>query len=346
LPKLIPRTHEDYGYNLRASAEVCALDQSSIYLTALPVSHNFALGCPGVLGTLHAGGQVVMTSDPSPDNAFALIEQHRVTVTALVPPLVISWLDADTSEADLSSLRLIQVGGAKLDAEVARRVRPALKCALQQVFGMAEGLLNYTRLDDPDEIVVTTQGRPLSPDDELRVVDDADRPVAPGEVGQLLTRGPYTLRGYFRAAEYNKTAFTSDGFYRTGDLVRMTPSGHLVVEGRAKDLINRGGDKVSAEEVESHMLAHPAVANVAVVSMPDEYLGERTCAFVIRRTEDLSLAKVTSFLRARGLAAYKLPDRLEFVDSFPVTSVGKVDKKVLAFRIAERLRHERAARTP
>ena len=259
LPKLIPRTHDDYLYSVRASAEICALGTDTVYLAALPAVHNFPMSSPGFLGTFHAGGTVVLAPNPSPDTAFSLIETERVTITAVVPPIALQWLDAvehgSQSHRDLSSLRVLQVGGAKFAPEAARRVRPVLGCTLQQVFGMAEGLVNYTRLDDPDDIITTTQGRPISPDDEIRIVDDADRPVPDGEVGHLLTRGPYTIRGYYRAEEHNATAFTPDGFYRTGDLVRRTPTGHLVVEGRAKDQINRGGEKVSAEEVENHILA-------------------------------------------------------------------------------------------
>ncbi|MEU6375582.1 AMP-binding protein [Streptomyces sp. NPDC046909] len=340
-PKLIPRTHDDYTYNVRASAEVCGFDESTVYLVVLPTAHNFALACPGLLGTLMAGGTVVLSPTPSPDDAFALIEREKVTVTAVVPPIALLWLDAvEWEDADLSSLRLLQVGGSKLGAEPAARVGPALGCTLQQVFGMAEGLLNYTRLDDPSDLVLGTQGRPLSPADEIRVVDGDGHDVPPGETGELLTRGPYTLRGYYRAAEHNARSFTDDGFYRTGDLVRVLPSGHLVVEGRAKDQINRGGDKISAEELENHLLAHPGVHDAAVVGMPDETMGERTCAYLVPRGQAPTQRELAAFLTERGVAAYKLPDRVELTDAFPRTSVGKIDKKALGRTIAEQLRAE------
>jgi 2,3-dihydroxybenzoate-AMP ligase len=226
------------------------------------------------------------------------------------------------------------VGGAKLAAEPAAQIPKALGCTLQQVFGMAEGLLNYTRLDDPSELVETTQGRPLSPADEIRVVDpDTGEPVPEGETGELLTRGPYTLRGYYRAPEHNARSFTPDGFYRTGDLVRRLPSGHLVVEGRHKDQINRGGEKIAAEELEGHLLAHPAVHDAAVVGVPDPMMGERTCAFVVARGEPPTLPALKEFLRERGVADYKWPDRLELVDTFPRTPVGKISKKELSARL-------------
>ncbi|EHS58225.1 (2,3-dihydroxybenzoyl)adenylate synthase [Paenibacillus sp. Aloe-11] len=338
LPKLIPRTHDDYIYSLRGSVEICGLDEKSVYLAALPMAHNYPLSSPGVFGTLYAGGKIVLAPTPSPDDAFPLIEQEQVTITALVPPLALVWLDSASSRScDLSSLQVLQVGGAKFSEEAARRIKPELGCTLQQVFGMAEGLVNYTRLDDPEDIIVATQGRPISIDDEIKILDDEDKEVAPGELGHLLTRGPYTIRSYYKAEQHNARAFTRDGFYRTGDLVRLSPDGNVIVEGRAKDQINRGGEKVAAEEIENHLLAHPGVHDAAIVAMPDEYLGERSCAFIIPYEMVPTVPELKNFLRERGLAAYKIPDRIEFVSAFPQTSVGKVSKKALREMIAQQL---------
>lgn len=342
LPKLIPRTHDDYAYNARESAKVCGLSPETRYLVTLPVSHNFPLACPGVLGTFHVGGTAVLTPTPAPETAFPIIERERVTATAVVPALAIRWMDSELLEDyDLSSLELLQVGGSKFNPESARRVRPTLGCQLQQVFGMAEGLLNYTRLDDPDDVVVETQGRPMSPDDEVRIVDPEGNDVSEGEIGELLTRGPYTLRGYYKAEEHNQRAFTPGGFYRSGDMVRWHPYGNLVVEGRDKDLINRGGEKISAEEVENLILGHPKVFNVAAVAMPDPTLGERTCAYVVPRSgETLSLEELLEFLKSKKVAKYKLPERLELVEGLPLTNVGKIDKKALREDIARKLETE------
>ncbi|WP_399881377.1 (2,3-dihydroxybenzoyl)adenylate synthase [Streptomyces sp. BBFR51] len=330
--KLIPRTHDDYLYSLWGSNEICGVDEDTRFLVVLPAAHNFPMSSPGWLGVLYAGGTVVLCPKPDPDTAFALIARERITMTGLVPPLALVWTQAATETAhDLSSLELALVGGAKYSEQAARRLEPALGCRLMQVFGMAEGLVAYTRLDDDTETVVTTQGRPISPDDEIRVVDDADEDVPDGEPGHLLTRGPYTIRGYWRAPEHNRRAFTEDGFYRTGDIVRRTPAGHLVVEGRAKDQINRGGEKIAPEEVENIILGHPSVHDVSVVAVPDAYLGERSLAYVILRAgaEPLRPVAVRRFVRERGIAAYKVPDLVEFVDVFPQTGVGKISKKHL-----------------
>ncbi|WKG10186.1 AMP-binding protein [Nocardia sp. PE-7] len=330
LPKLIARTHDDYVYNATASAKVCELGPEDVYLATLPAAHNFPLACPGILGAVATGGAVAFTLDPSPEAAFAAIEKHGVSVTGVVPPLAQLWSAAvDWEEADLSSLRLLQVGGARLAEVNAREVEPALQCTLQQVFGMAEGLLNYTRLDDDKELVCTTQGRPLSPADELRIVDADGNDVAPGEEGELLTRGPYTLRGYYRAPEHNTRAFTADGFYRSGDLVRQLPSGHLVVSGRIKDVINRGGENISCDELEEHLLAHPTVRHAAAVGLPDASLGEKACVVLVVTGELPTLGEIKTFLTERGLATYKLPDLVRQADSLPITAVGKIDKKAL-----------------
>jgi len=333
-PKLIPRTHDDYVCNIRLSVEVTGLSASDRYLVSLPIAHNFALGCPGALGTLHAGGTVVFCKDPSPETAFRLIEKEKITVTALIPPLVLVWLEtAEWMEADLSSLQWLEVGGARLKAETAARIRPVLGCGLQQVYGMAEGLLNFTRLDDPESLVINTQGRPIAADDEVRIVDASDVEVAEGEVGELQVRGPYTLRGYYRAEEYNRQAFTADGFYRSGDLVRRLSSGHLVVEGRSKDVINRGGEKVPVEEIENYLMAHPAIRDVALVGIPDATMGERTCACIVARGAPPTLADVNAYLGRLGVAAFKLPDRLVVLESFPQTSLGKVNKRMLSMQV-------------
>ena len=340
LPKLISRTHDDYEYNARRSAEVCGFDADTVYLVALPAGHNFPLACPGILGTLQAGGTVVLVRSPEPQLAFAAMQAEGVTVTAAVPAVAQRWIDAVLSGEVQAppSLQVLQVGGARLAPEVARRVGPELGCRLQQVFGMAEGLLNFTHLDDPEDVVVETQGRPMSEGDEIRVVGPDDEPVAPGEMGALLTRGPYTPRGYFRADEHNARAFTPDGWYRSGDVVRVHPTGNLVVEGRDKDLINRAGEKVSAEEVENLVYRLPGVARVAAVAAPDDRLGERVAVVVVAEAgAGLDLETVRGALRDMGVAAYKLPEHLLVVDELPLTKVGKIDKKVLRGIVAEDL---------
>jgi mycobactin salicyl-AMP ligase len=330
-PKLIPRTHNDYVYNATASAELCKLAADDVYLAALPAAHNFPLACPGLLGAIAVGATTVFLSNPSPESAFGAIARHRVTVTALVPALANLWAQATEWEPEApTSLRLLQVGGAKLEANDARRARETLTPGLQQVFGMAEGLLNYTRPDDPTEVVDHTQGRPLCVDDELRIVDDAGRPVPAGTEGELLVRGPYTFNGYFRAEEANMRSFDPEGYYRSGDLVRQHPDGNLTVTGRVKDVIHRGGETIPAADLEEHLRNHPAISSAAAVALPDPYLGEKICAAVVFSGRPLTLTELNAYLDDRGVARHARPDVLSAMASLPTTPVGKIDKKAIA----------------
>jgi len=329
-PKLIPRTHNDYVYNVTASAELCKLTADDVYMAALPAAHNFPLACPGLLGAIAVGASTVFLSNPSPESAFGAIARHGVTVTALVPALANLWAQATEWEPEApTSLRLLQVGGAKLEANDAQRVRKTLTPGLQQVFGMAEGLLNYTRPGDPPNVVDHTQGRPLCVDDELRIVDDAGQPVPAGTEGELLVRGPYTFNGYFRAEEANARCFDLEGFYRSGDLVRQHPDGNLEVTGRVKDVIHRGGETIPAADLEEHLRTHPAISSAAAVALPDPYLGEKICAAVVFSGSPVTLAELNTYLDQRGVARHARPDVLNAMASLPTTPVGKIDKKAI-----------------
>ncbi|MDF2506180.1 MAG: 2,3-dihydroxybenzoate-AMP ligase [Microbacterium sp.] len=336
MPKLIARTHNDYACNIRETSAISEVDERTVYLGTLPASHNFPLACPGVLGTLFAGGTSVMLPSPEPVRAFTTIERERVTLAAAVPAVVQRWLEyrRDRGGDQLASLRVLQVGGSRLPDELAARVQPELGARLQQVFGMAEGLINMTRLDDPDEVIHATQGRPVCDADEVRVVGADGADVNDGDPGLILTRGPYTPRGYFRAEEHNSRAFV-DGWYGSGDVVVRRPDGNLVVLGRDKDIINRGGEKISAEEVENVVYRLPEVDLVAAVAMPDPILGERLCLCVsLMPGRTLELERVRTFMVEAGLASFKLPERLDVLDDLPLTKVGKIDKRALRERVA------------
>ncbi|WP_348548391.1 (2,3-dihydroxybenzoyl)adenylate synthase [Psychrobacter sp. KFRI-CH2-11] len=329
-PKLIPRTHNDYYYSVRASADICRLDTDTRLLCALPAPHNFMMSSPGALGVLYAGGTVVMAPDPEPLKCFSIIARYGVTMASLVPSAVVAWIEqAPKHAAQLKTLQLIQVGGANFSETLARKVPIVFGCALQQVFGMAEGLVNYTRLDDADEQIFTSQGRPISPDDEVIIVDEQGNPVPEGEVGMLTTRGPYTFCGYYQSPEHNANAFDKNGYYASGDLVQRTPEGNLRVVGRVKDQINRGGEKIASEEIENLILAHPDVLNAALIAITDPRLGEKSCLYIISRDPNIKASTLRRYLLNTGIAQYKIPDRFKFIESMPLTAVGKTDKKAL-----------------
>jgi 2,3-dihydroxybenzoate-AMP ligase len=282
----------------------------------------------------------VLHANTRAEEIFALIEKHGVTHLKVVPALLIRLInDLSIVKYRIDSVRLIQSGGQRMQPEVRLRTRELFRNAfVQENFGMSEGLLMFVRATDPEVVKMETCGRPVCADDEVKLIDDEGREVPEGEVGELACRGPYTLRGYFGVPEYNARQFTPDGFYRSGDLMRRHASGNYVVEGRKKDLINRGGEKISAEEVENLILMHAAVVNVACVPMPDPMLGEKMCAFVILKPgRQLTLAALVEFLKAQEIARFKMPERLEIVSDFPVSTFGKVSKKALGETIAAKL---------
>ena len=346
IPKLIPRTHNDYAYNSKMAASVCGVDENSVLLLVLPIAHNLPLACPGIQGFMFRGARIVLSASTKPEDMFRLIQEHRVTHLKLVPALLTRLInDPAIGNYDLSSVRVVQSGGQRMQPEVRLRTKQLIPSAtVQENFGMGEGMLMFVRLDDPEEVRLETCGRPICPDDEVRLIDDEGREVPDGEVGEFSARGPYTLRGYFGAPEYNARQFTPEGFYRSGDLMRRHPTGNYVVEGRKKDLINRGGEKISAEEVENLILSHPAVQDVACVHMPDAQMGEKMCAYaILKKGQSLTLKDLVGFLLAKEIAKFKLPERLEVVSEFPVSTFGKVSKKTLAEMIAKKLEAERGA---
>jgi 2,3-dihydroxybenzoate-AMP ligase len=346
IPKLIPRTNNDYAYNSKVAASVCEVDAESVLLLVLPIAHNLPLACPGIQGFMFQGAQVILHSNTRPAEMFALIQKHKVTHLKVVPALLIRLInDPSVGDYDLSSLKLIQSGGQRMQPEVRAKTRALIPGVfVQENFGMSEGTLMFVRATDPEEVKLETCGRPVCEDDEVKLLDEDDREVAMGEVGEFTVRGPYTLRGYFGVPDYNAKQFTTDVFYRSGDLMRMHPSGNYVVEGRKKDLINRGGEKISAEEVENLILMHPAVQNVACVPMPDANMGEKMCAFVILKAgQSLQLNTLVDFLLTKEIAKFKLPERLEVLADFPVSTFGKVSKKALGELVASKLQAEATA---
>lgn len=332
IPKLIPRSHDDYAFNSRLAVSVCDVRAGDVLLGVLPISHNLPLACPGMQGFLFSGATVVMARSTRASVLFPLIAAERITHAHVVPALLIKLInDPAVAQHDLSSVRVIQSGGQSLLPETRRRTEQVFpSVTVQENFGMAEGLLMFVRLDDPADVRRETVGRPICPDDEVRLVDEQGSDVADGEVGELWARGPYTLRGYYNAPEHNARAFSPEGFYMSGDLMTRHPSGNYVVAGRLKDLVNRGGEKISAEEVENLVLTHPAVLEVACVPVPHDVLGEQMCACVVlREGASLTLAELVAHLQGYELARHKLPEHLRLYDALPLSPIGKVSKKDL-----------------
>lgn len=332
--KLIPRTHNDYVLNARLCAQAAGFDRDTVFMAILPLGHNYNLASPGLLGTFFAGGTVVIATGTDTETLFAGVERERVSVIAGVVPLIAGWLDSEVPKRfDLSSLKVIQNGGARLAPELRMRVAAQFGCTPQEIYGTAEGLINMTRLDDPQALLLESSGAPVSEHDEIKVLDDDDRELPDGEAGELVTRGPYTIRGYYNAPEKNAEAFTADGFYRMGDIVRKRGR-HVFTEGRRKDLINRGGEKISCDEIENLIFGLPQVKGVALIGLPDPVFGERACACVILQPgTTLGFDELIAYLRRQKIASFKLPERLEIMAEFPVSPVGKILKRELREKV-------------
>jgi 2,3-dihydroxybenzoate-AMP ligase len=341
LSKLIPRTHNDYVLNARLCAQTGGFSEQTVFLAILPLAHNYNLASPGMLGAFYTGGTLVISKSTDAGDVFAAVAREGVTVIAAVVPLITTWLNNNVAEQfDVSSLKVIQNGGARLAPELRVRVRKELGCTPQEIYGTAEGLINMTRLADRDDVLLESSGSPVSELDEIKVLDDAGREVPDGEPGELVTRGPYTIRGYYNAPTINADAFTSDGFYRMGDIVRKRGR-YVYTEGRRKDLINRGGEKISCDEVENLIFGISHVKQVSVVAMADPVFGEKACACVVLHPGTaLTFGELIAHLRAQQIASFKLPERLEVMESFPISPVGKILKRELREIVAQRIAEE------
>jgi 2,3-dihydroxybenzoate-AMP ligase len=343
VPKVIPRLHAEYWYNAAAYARSWGWSPDTRVAHLIPVIHNAGIVC-AVHGP-HSVGACLVLGTPDLAGSLPLMAREGATHVLLGHGHFTAIAEAGFAAATASVTQVV-LSGAK--------VPPALFDELEQrglwsgqLFGMGEGLFLTTRPGAPREARATTVGTPLSPMDEIRILEPGSVTELPdGRVGELCCRGPYTVRGYFDAAAHNARAFTPDGFYRTGDLASVREIGgrrYVSVEGRIKDVINRGGEKVNAEEVELLLLRHPRITGAAAVAMPDPRLGERTCAYIVVQGEPLTMAGVREHFTQLQVAKFKWPERIEHLTEIPRTQVGKMDKKLLQADIAAKIATERAA---
>ena len=325
-PKLIPRTHGDYIYNARVTAERSCLGSQSVYLASLSIAHNMPLACPGLLGTLYAGGTVVLSYYSSPDEILELIEEEEVTVMGIVPTLAQLCMELqETDEYDLSSLEVIITGGARLEPEIAEEIIASFGCVLQNQFGTAEGLVMSTALRDPVEWTMKYQGRPASEAEEIILIDEAGRPVPEGESGELVVKGPCTIESYYHEPHLTDK-FTADGYYRTGDRAVIAECGNVCVLGRMKEQINRAGEKIQPSEIEENLMKLEGIQKAVALAVPDELLGQRSCAFIqLKSGYAFDKNRICAILQQKGIVHYKIPDQIEVIEEWPITKVGKVD---------------------
>ncbi len=343
MPKIIPRFHAEYLGHSKGWADRYRITTDSRVIWPLPLLHN-AGQLYALIPTILMGVTTVLMPKVDIRAMLELIERHRVTHALSIGPIAPQLLAyQDLARHDLSSLQLFATMSR------ADKLEEHIGVPCSNLFGITEGLLLGSPADEPAFVRHKTQGRSGCADDEIRLLDpESEAPVEPGQMGELCFRGPSSLLGFYDAPEANAKAFTSDGFYRTGDMMTAhVVDGHTcyAFEGRLRDNINRGGEKIGCEEVEGYVSQHPAVADAKLVAMPDPFYGEKGCIFIIPRPGHAApdVKALLQFLTGLGLAKYKCPERVEVVDSFPVTRVGKLDKVALKRQIADKVAAESAA---
>ncbi len=338
LPKASVRTHNSYITNVEYHARAWEITSNDTIMVITPVGHSMAMHW-GIGAALLNFSKLVLLDSTQGEDICACIEKEKVTAVPSVPALITRLLSIDgLDKHDLSSLKKICLGGAPSTPELLRNAYDKLKCVVINAFGSSEGTNISTRLGDSMDVILGSVGRPACPYDTIKIINDAGKEVPQGAEGELVSKGPGVFTGYFKSPEENKDIFTKDGFFKTGDKARKDPMGNITITGRIKDIINRGGEKISALEIENRLSQHPGVDESAVVGMPDQVLGERICAYVKLKPEaTLTFEAIIAFLKERGASVQQLPERIEFIDQLPVTKVGKVDKKALREDINKKL---------
>ncbi|OPY79605.1 MAG: 2,3-dihydroxybenzoate-AMP ligase [Syntrophorhabdus sp. PtaU1.Bin058] len=338
LPKASVRTHNSYITNIEYHSKAWEITSNDTIMVVTPVGHSMAMHW-GIGAALFNYAKLVLLDSTQAENICEWIQKEKVTAIPSVPALITRILTMkDLERYDLTSLKKICLGGAPSTPEMLRAAHTKLKCLVINAFGSSEGTNISTRPSDSIDIICNSVGRPVCPYDTIKVIDDSGNEVPQGQEGELVSKGPGVFTGYFKSPEENSQIFTMDGFFKTGDKARKDPFGNITITGRIKDIINRGGEKISSVEIENRLGAHPGIDESAVIGMPDQVLGERICAYVKPKTgEKLTLEKIVAFLKKNGASVQQLPERVEFVDELPMTKVGKVDKKALREDIKKRL---------
>ncbi|MDD5008057.1 MAG: AMP-binding protein [Syntrophorhabdaceae bacterium] len=337
-PKAVPRTHNDYIANVEYHTRAYEVTCNDVMLTAAPISHAQAIhNCVG--GAFFHCAKYVITDSTDAADICRVIEREKVTAFPTVPALIQRIVSLDNlKDYDLSSLTRLYAGGAPSTPELVRSVYEKIGCKFVNALGSSEGPAAMSRLDADIETICYTVGEKDCPYTQVRIVDQYLKDLPPNKEGELITKGPTIFNGYFKSGEENRNVFTEDGFFRTGDLAKIDESGIMTITGRIKETILRGGETLSAIGIERLVSSHPAIAEVAVIGMPDRELGERICAYVkLKEGARLSFEELVVYLKSIGASVLQLPERMEIIDAIPLTKVGKTDKKVLKEDIAKKL---------
>lgn len=340
-PKIVPRTHN----SLTCGVEFCSMswDQhcEDITMIAGPVGHDLSF-TKGFLGSVITQGKLVFQESTDNADICETIEKEKVTSIVWVPTLAQRLLQYEELDRfDLSSLKKMHSGGGASHPEMVKGIMERFRMCFYNGYGGTEGMTCITRSADSCETICGTVGRPTFPYDIYKVVDFEGNELPPNTTGELLIKGPCVFSGYYNNPEENAKVFNADGFFNTGDLAKINAEGYITLTGRSKEMINRGGESISATEIEKLINLHPDVSIVAVIPMPDPLMGERACAYIETKSGvTLTFEDITAFLKAQKAAVLQLPERIEFVEKMPVTKADKLDKQSMRKDIEKKLINE------
>jgi len=344
-PKIVPRIHN----SLACGIEHCSMswDQhcEDVNLSAGPIGHDLSF-TKGFMGAVITQGKLVLLDSTDNATICRTIQDEKVTAIVWVPTLAQRLVQFDQLDRyDLSSLRKMHSAGGASHAGLVREVIDKLKMCFYNGYGGTEGMTCITRSADSYDTICCTVGRPTFPYDTYKVVDAAGRELPSGKSGELLVKGPCVFTGYYNNPAENAKVFDADGFFKTGDIARIDEKGYITLTGRIKEMINRGGESISATQIEALITRSPEVAAVAVIPMPDPLMGERVCAYIEpRKGAEPTFDSIISFLKEQKASVLQLPERIEFVAAMPMTQAQKLNKLVLREDISRKLEAEAAAR--
>ena len=338
LPKGVMLTHNNILASERAYCARLNLTWQDVFMMPAPLGHATGF-LHGVTAPFLIGARSVLLDIFTPDACLALLEQQRCTCMLGATPFVYDLLNLlEKQPADLSALRFFLCGGTTIPKKVARECQQR-GIKLLSVYGSTESSPHaVVNLDDPLPRFMHTDGYAAA-GVEIKVVDDARKTLPPGCEGEEASRGPNVFMGYFDEPELTARALDEEGWYYSGDLCRMDEAGYIKITGRKKDIIVRGGENISSREVEDILLQHPKIHDACVVAMPDERLGERSCAYVVLKAphHSLSLEEVVAFFSRKRVAKYKYPEHIVVIEKLPRTASGKIQKFLLRKDIMRRL---------
>ena len=345
LPKLVPRSHNMLICSAEYAARSWDFHQNDVCLLAGPLGHDLTF-TKGLLSGIFVYAKSVFQGSTGMADICEVMEREKVTSLVWVPTLGRRLVSFEKlADYDLRTLNKMHCGGGASAPDLIKAVNEKLNCNYYNAYGGSEGQTTITRTGDTPDVVERTVGKPTCPYDTYKVVDPVGNALPPNTPGELLIKGPGIFTGYYNNPEENQAAFDGDGFFKTGDVAMIDEEGYITLTGRIKEMINRGGESISAVEIENLIVNHPQVCMVAVVPMPDPEMGERVCAYIQPEAgQELTFDDIISFLKKCKASVLQLPERIEFMGSLPCTKAMKLDKGALKKDITGKLNRERQSR--